>query len=87
MERGIRMFAPANQAVFRMIIAGLKTDLQVSALTGREAISEPFSFDVELVSEHPAIDLDTLLHKQAFLQLSPDGTGIHGQVYRAAQGN
>lgn len=74
------MFAPANQAVFTLIISGLKTDFQVSALAGREAISEPFSFDVELVSEHPAIDLNTLLHKQAFLQLSSDGAGIHGQV-------
>jgi type VI secretion system secreted protein VgrG len=31
--------------------------------------------------------LETLLHKPAFLQLSPDGSGIHGQIYRAAQGD
>ena len=33
------------------------------------------------------MDLETLLHKPAFLQLSPDGSGIHGQIYRAAQGD
>ncbi|WP_277418992.1 contractile injection system protein, VgrG/Pvc8 family, partial [Pseudomonas viridiflava] len=61
--------------------------LQVFALTGREAISQPFAFEVELVSEQPSLDLETLLHKPAFLQLSPDGSGIHGQIYRAAQGD
>ncbi|WP_341466377.1 contractile injection system protein, VgrG/Pvc8 family, partial [Pseudomonas viridiflava] len=68
-------------------VEGLSNDLQVFALTGREAISPPFAFEVELVSEQPSLDLETLLHKPAFLQLSPDGSGIHGQIYRAAQGD
>ena len=42
---------------------------------------------MELVSEKPSLDLETLLHKPPFLQLSPDGSGIHGQIYRAAQGD
>jgi type VI secretion system secreted protein VgrG len=42
---------------------------------------------VELVSEQPSLDLEKLLHKPAFLQLSPDGRGIHGQIYRVAQGD
>lgn len=81
------MFAPANQTHFSLTIEGSDSDLQVLALTGREAISQPFVFDVELVSEQPALDLETLLHKPAFLQLSPDGSGIHGQIHRAAQGD
>ena len=80
------MFAPANQTHFNLTLEGLSTDFQVLAFTGREAISQPFTFDVELVSEQPALDLETLLHKPAFLQLAPDGSGIHGQIYRAAQG-
>ena len=80
------MFAPANQTHFSLTIDGLTHDLQVSALTGREAISQPFAFDVKLVSERPSLDLETLLHKPAFLQLASDGGGIHGQIYRAAQG-
>uniref|UniRef100_UPI00240528AB contractile injection system protein, VgrG/Pvc8 family n=1 Tax=Pseudomonas viridiflava TaxID=33069 RepID=UPI00240528AB len=41
----------------------------------------------ELVSEYPDIDLETLLHKQAFLAFDPQGNGIHGKVYRVAQGD
>ncbi|MBN3862006.1 type VI secretion system tip protein VgrG [Pseudomonas frederiksbergensis] len=81
------MFAPANQTHFALTVEGLENDLQVLALQGREAISQPFVFEVELVSEQPSLDLETLLHKPAFLQLSPDGSGIHGQIYRAAQGD
>ncbi|MBK5415463.1 type VI secretion system Vgr family protein [Pseudomonas sp. TH31] len=81
------MFAPANQTHFALTIEGLDNDFQVLALQGREAISQPFVFEVELVSEQPSLDLETLLHKPAFLQLSPDGSGIHGQIYRAAQGD
>lgn len=81
------MFAPANQTHFALTIEGLSNDLQVLALQGREAISQPFLFEVDLVSEQPFLDLETLLHKPAFLQLSPDGSGIHGQIYRASQGD
>ncbi|WP_312934602.1 type VI secretion system tip protein TssI/VgrG [Pseudomonas sp.] len=81
------MFAPANQTHFSLTIAGLDHDLQVLSLTGREAISQPFVFDIELVSEHAALDLETLLHTLAFLQLSADGSGIHGQIARVLQGD
>ena len=81
------MFAPANQTHFALTIEGFFSDFQVLSLQGREAISQPFVFEVELVSEKPSLDLETLLHKPAFLQLSPDGSGIHGQIYRAAQGD
>ena len=81
------MFAPANQTHFALTVEGLENDLQVLSLQGREAISQPFVFEVELVSEQPSLDLETLLHKPAFLQLSPDGSGIHGQIYRAVQGD
>ncbi|MBK5535889.1 type VI secretion system tip protein VgrG [Pseudomonas sp. TH08] len=81
------MFAPANETHFALTIEGLPADFQVFTLQGREAISQPFVFEVELVSEKPSLDLETLLHKPAFLQLSPDGSGIHGQIYRAAQGD
>ena len=56
------------------------------SFTGREALNQPFEFELELVSEKAALDLESLLHKLAFLQLSPSGTGIHGLVYSIAQG-
>ncbi|WP_185037072.1 hypothetical protein, partial [Pseudomonas fluorescens] len=51
------MFAPANETHFALTIEGLSADFQVFTLTGREAISQPFVFEVELVSEKPSLDL------------------------------
>lgn len=80
------MFNLSQLARFTLTIQDMKTDLQVLEFTGREAISTPYAFDVVLVSEKPNLDLESLLHKQAFLAFS-DGGGIHGQIHRVAQGN
>lgn len=81
------MFSPANQASFLLDIEGLTHDLQVLEFTGKEAISQPFRFDLKLVSERPDLDLESLLHRTAFLSFDRHGAGIHGQVYRIGQGN
>jgi len=78
------MFSPANQPHFTLTLEG--ADFQVLAFKGREALNTPFEFELELVSERSFLDLESLLHKLAFLQLSPSGTGIHGLVYSIAQG-
>ncbi|MBX9410697.1 type VI secretion system tip protein VgrG, partial [Pseudomonas baetica] len=80
------MFSPANQPHFNLTVDGVETDFQVLSFTGREALNTPFEFELELVSEKAAINLESVLHKLAFLQLSPTGTGIHGLVYSIAQG-
>ena len=80
------MFVPANQAHFTLVIEGLEHDLKVLEFNGREAISQPYRFDLELVSERPELDLEALLHQPAFLTLGPDGSGIHGLIHRIAQG-
>ncbi|TWC41585.1 type VI secretion system secreted protein VgrG [Pseudomonas sp. SJZ079] len=80
------MFAPANQTHFSLSIEGASHDLQVLEFSGREAISQPFEFELELVSERPDLDLQALLHRPAFLALSQAGNGIHGHIYRVAQG-
>jgi type VI secretion system secreted protein VgrG len=80
------MFAPANQTHFSLSIEGLAHDFQVLAFTGHEAINQPFVFDLELVSEHPDLDLQRLLHQAAFLAFAPAGKGIHGHVYRVSLG-
>jgi type VI secretion system secreted protein VgrG len=80
------MFNAANQTHFSLSIEGVAHDLQVLEFSGREAISQPFAFEVELVSERPDLDLESLLHQPAFLGLSPNGGGIHGLIYRVAQG-
>ena len=44
------MFAQANQTHFSLSIEGIEHDLQVLEFSGREAISQPYAFDVELIS-------------------------------------
>ncbi|HBX53931.1 type VI secretion system tip protein TssI/VgrG [Pseudomonas sp. UBA2684] len=80
------MFNPANETHFSLTIEGLDHDLQVLEFSGREAISQPYRFELELVSQRPDVDLQSLLHQRAFLAFSPDGLGIHGLIYRVAQG-
>ncbi|MBZ5754248.1 type VI secretion system tip protein VgrG [Pseudomonas sp. S5(2021)] len=79
------MFNPANQPHFSLQLP-VAHDLQVLEFSGREALSTPFAFEVELVSERPDLVLETLLHQPAFLAFAPDGGGIHGLVHRIAQG-
>lgn len=81
------MFNASPQTHFSLTVSDFKHDLQVLSFTGQESISAPFSFDLELVSERPDLDIEKLLHKQAFLAFNDSGTGIHGQIYRVAQGD
>jgi len=80
------MFAPANQAHFSLSIEGVRHDLQVLEFSGHEALNQPYRFELELVSERPDLELQSLLHQGAFLAFTPDGLGIHGLIYRVAQG-
>ncbi|CAD5200849.1 type VI secretion system tip protein TssI/VgrG [Pseudomonas sp. FEN] len=79
------MLAPTQQPRFTLTLEDFEAPLQVAAFTGHEALNQPFSFDLELVGDHD-LDLQDLLHKQAFLRLCTSGAGIHGQLYRVAQG-
>ncbi|SEM85949.1 Rhs element Vgr protein [Pseudomonas sp. ok272] len=78
---------PANQSRFTLTLEGAQDQLKVLGFTGRETISQPYRFDLELVSDRPDLDLDALLHRQAFLGFGDAGAGVHGQVYRVAQGD
>ncbi|AKA21580.1 type VI secretion system tip protein TssI/VgrG [Pseudomonas chlororaphis] len=81
------MFNPSNETHFSLTVDDFQGEVQVLSFEGIEGISQPFRFDLELVSENPDLDLETLLHKQAFLAFDPQGSGIHGQIYRVAQGD
>ncbi|WP_071871073.1 type VI secretion system Vgr family protein [Atopomonas hussainii] len=80
------MFNPANTAHFTLAIDGLEHDLQVLAFEGREALNQPYRFDITLVSEQPDLDLESLLHRRAFLAFTPQGEGVHGLLQRVEQG-
>ncbi|TFY84928.1 type VI secretion system tip protein VgrG [Pseudomonas kairouanensis] len=81
------MFAPANQSAFNLTLHGVDNDLRVLGFNGTEALSQPYCFDLELVSEQSGLDLDSLLHQQAYLAFDDQGHGVHGLVYRVAQGD
>lgn len=81
------MFALANQPLFTLSVDGSPHELKVLEFTGKEAISQPFRFDLELVSERSDIELESLLHRLAFLRFDARGGGIHGQVFRVGQGD
>ena len=50
------------------------------AFKGTEAISSLYAIQVELVSEYPDFDLESLLSQPAFLQFGLRGEGIHGHI-------
>ncbi|MGV8887637.1 MAG: type VI secretion system tip protein VgrG [Pseudomonas sp.] len=81
------MFSTANEVVFTLDIAGFSYDLQVLEFRAREALNQPYEVKLELVSERPDLDLESLLHRPAFLTFGPDNSGLHGHVYRVAQGD
>ncbi|HHM8551053.1 TPA: type VI secretion system tip protein TssI/VgrG [Pseudomonas aeruginosa] len=81
------MFNPANQTHFSLSLDGLRHDLQVLAFSGHEGISRPYRFELELVGARAGLDLEAFLHRPAFLAFTPQGQGVHGLVYGAAQGD
>ncbi|MDD0997779.1 contractile injection system protein, VgrG/Pvc8 family [Pseudomonas sp. TNT2022 ID1044] len=79
------MFDPVNEPEFRLDVAGLSDAFEVLAFTGREAISEPFVFDLQLLVDDPALDLASLLYRSASLHFGPQGNSIHGQLQELVQ--
>ncbi|HEF4761781.1 TPA: type VI secretion protein [Pseudomonas putida] len=79
------MFDPVNEPPFRLDVAGLSDAFEVLAFTGREAISEPFVFDVDLLIDDPALDLASLLYRPATLHFGSTGNVVHGQLHELVQ--
>ena len=79
------MFNPVSEPPFRLDVAGLPDSLEVLAFTGREAISEPFVFDLELLIDDPVLDLASLLYRPASLHFGPAGNHVHGQLHELVQ--
>lgn len=79
------MVDPVNEPSFRLDVAGLSNTFEVLSFAGRESISEPFVFDVDLLIEDPTLDLASLLYRPATLLFGPAGNGIHGQLHELVQ--
>ncbi len=81
------MSGVSKPVVFKLEIEGFAHDFQVFEFRASEALNKTFEVALELVCEPRDIDLESLLHRPAFLSFCPDGSGIHGQIYRVAQGD
>ncbi|MEJ5057280.1 MULTISPECIES: type VI secretion system tip protein TssI/VgrG [unclassified Pseudomonas] len=74
------MLATAKSAYFSLAIPEIHNDFKVLAFNGTEAISSLYSIKVDLVSEYPNLDLESLLGRSAFLQFGLNGEGLHGHL-------
>src|SRR5690606_25566039 len=80
------MFSTANTPQFTLRIQGDHHDFKVLAFDGRESLSTPYRFEVELVSEQPDLNIEDLLHVPAFLNFAGENKGVHGLIHSIAQG-
>ncbi|WP_085631819.1 type VI secretion system tip protein VgrG [Pseudomonas sp. R16(2017)] len=74
-------------ARFRFSTDDLKHEFRVLSFTGTESVSQPFAFEIRLVSPRPDIDLADLMQRQAFLAFDNAGSGRHGQILEVARGD
>ncbi|ROL89612.1 hypothetical protein BK637_10355 [Pseudomonas chlororaphis] len=74
------MFAPSNTAHFTLSIPAVRNDFKVLAFDGADALSTLYGIRVELVSENPDVDLESLLNQPAFLRFGLNGEGLHGHI-------
>lgn len=75
------MPGPAVTHHFFLDIAPLLRGLQVLSFSGAEAISELFSFDLEVLIDEPDLDAQSLMYRAAFLGVQGRKTGFHGQIH------
>ena len=81
------MFDANPHSRFSLTIKDIEHDLQVLTFTGKEFISQPYAFEIELVSDRQDLNQDSLLNKQAFLAFNDAGNGIHGQIHCVGKGS
>ena len=71
-----------DQDFFTLTIEGVSADVRVISFNGSEGISELFEFDIDFVSDDPAIDFDGVVGKPAVLQMATNDVPriVHGIV-------
>ncbi|UZE88356.1 type VI secretion system Vgr family protein [Pseudomonas viciae] len=69
-----------TESPFSLTLTQSDLRLQVLRFNGREALNQPYRFDLELIGLAPPMNPDTLLGQPAFLRLDGE-SGIHGIVH------
>ncbi|AHG42877.1 type IV secretion protein Rhs [Pseudomonas syringae CC1557] len=75
---------PANAPLFRLEIARLYRRFDVISFSVKEAISQPFVFDIEILGDGFDMDLVSLMYKPAYLSSDAE-QGFHGQIHSATR--
>jgi len=68
-----------TESPFSLTLTQSDLQLQVLRFNGREALNQPYRFELELIGLAPALNPDRLLGQPAFLRLESE-SGIHGVV-------
>ncbi|HEX8594642.1 MAG TPA: contractile injection system protein, VgrG/Pvc8 family [Pseudomonas sp.] len=65
---------------FRLDIANAGRGLHVLSFSGTEAISQLFTYELEVLIDDPELDLHSLMYRAAFLHFKGPKSGVHGQI-------
>ena len=74
------MYDPASVPLFRLEVARLRRHFTVLWLRGTETISQPYVFELEIVSEGGALDPADLMYRPAFISFKGSDQGFHGHL-------
>jgi len=78
-----------NETPITLAIANSRLELHVISFTGREALNEPYHFDIDLISPTPIPDFNALMSRSAFLSFGAQNQeqdhGIHGLIGSVVQ--
>jgi type VI secretion system secreted protein VgrG len=72
-----------KESPFTLTLLDDHLSLQVVQFSGREALNQPYRFDIEVIGLAPALNLERLLQQPALLDLG-QGQGIHGVLHSAS---
>ncbi|MEJ5057808.1 MULTISPECIES: type VI secretion system Vgr family protein [unclassified Pseudomonas] len=72
-----------KESPFTLTLLDDDLSFQVVQFNGREALNQPFRFDIEVIGLTPALHLDHWLEQPALLSLG-EGPGFHGVLHSAS---
>jgi type VI secretion system secreted protein VgrG len=73
-----------KESPFTLTLLDDDLSLQVVQFSGREALNQPYAFEIEVIGLAPAMPLEQLLHQAAFLSVGHD-QGIHGVLHNVSR--
>ncbi|WP_392890401.1 type VI secretion system Vgr family protein [Pseudomonas migulae] len=71
-----------KESPFTLTLLDGDLSLPVVQFSGREALNQPYRFDIDVIGLAPAMHLDHLLQQPVFFNLA-NGLGVHGIIHSA----